>query len=37
MSPPQQTETVVLEDSQFDIKKLAATGYYLEFPEKTVQ
>jgi hypothetical protein len=40
MSPPQQTETVILEnvveDGQFDIKKLAAKGYYLEFPKKTV-
>lgn len=40
MSPPQQNEQVTLEpipiEDQIDIKSLAAKGYYLEFPEKSV-
>jgi hypothetical protein len=41
MSPPQQPEITVLENviednPPFDIKQLAAKGYYLEFPKKTV-
>jgi hypothetical protein len=37
MSPPQQKETAILENTieekQIDIKQLAAEGYYFEFPE----
>lgn len=40
MSPPEQKETVVLdntvEEKQIDIKQLAREGYYFEFPEKKV-
>lgn len=40
MSPPQQKETAILENTieekQIDIKQLAAEGYYFEFPETKV-